>query len=65
MFSVSGGSDGKKSAQQCRRLAFDTCVRKILWRRERQRVFMPGEFHGQRSLAGYSPYGYEELDTTE
>ena len=26
---------------------------------------MPGEFHGQRSLAGYSPWGREESDTTE
>ena len=28
-------------------------------------VFLPGEFHGQRSLAGYSPWGREEWDTTE
>ena len=28
-------------------------------------VFLPGEFHGQRSLAGYSPWGRKELDTTE
>ena len=35
--------------------------------RERQPtpVFLPGEFHGQRSLAGYSPWGYKELDMTE
>ena len=26
---------------------------------------MPGEFHGQRSLAGYSPRKHEESDTTE
>ena len=26
---------------------------------------MPGEFHGQRSLAGYSPWGCKESDTTE
>ena len=24
-----------------------------------------GKFHGQRSLAGYSPWGHKELDTTE
>ena len=24
-----------------------------------------GEFHGQRSLVGWSPWGYKELDTTE
>ena len=28
-------------------------------------VFSPGEFHGQRSLAGYSPRYHKELDTTE
>ena len=28
-------------------------------------VFLPGEVHGQRSLAGYSPWGCEELDVTE
>ena len=28
-------------------------------------VFLPGEFHGQKNLAGYSPWGWKELDTTE
>ena len=28
-------------------------------------VFLPGESHGQRSLAGYSPQGRKELDTTK
>ena len=28
-------------------------------------VSLPGEFHGQRSLAGYRPWGRKELDTTE
>ena len=28
-------------------------------------VFLPGEFHGQRSLEGYSPWGCKESDTTE
>ena len=28
-------------------------------------VFLPGKSHGQRSLAGYSPWGHKELDTTE
>ena len=28
-------------------------------------VLLPGEFHGQRSLADYSPWGCKELDTTE
>jgi len=28
-------------------------------------VFLPGESRGQRSLAGYSPWGCKELNTTE
>ena len=28
-------------------------------------IFWPGEFQGQRSLAGYSQWGLKELDTTE
>ena len=28
-------------------------------------VSLPGKFHGQRSLVGYSPWGHRELDTTE
>ena len=28
-------------------------------------IFLPGKFHGQRSLAGYSPWGHKELDMTE
>ena len=40
---------------------------KIPWRRARQpsAVFLPGQFHGQRSLAGYSPWGHKESDTAE
>ena len=26
---------------------------------------MPGKFHGQRSLVGYSPWGHKEVDMTE
>ena len=28
-------------------------------------VFLPGESHGQRSLAGHGPWGHKESDTTE
>ena len=28
-------------------------------------VFFPGEFHGQRNLTGYSPWGCKESDTAE
>ena len=46
---------------------FDLWVRKFPLRREWQPTpaFLPGEFHGQRSLAGYSPWGCKESDTTE
>ena len=49
------------------RPGFDPWVGKIPWRREWQPtpVFLPGEFHGQRSLVGYSPWGNKKLDTTE
>ena len=32
---------------------------------KRTPVFSPGKFHGQRSLAGYSPWSRKELDTIE
>ena len=40
---------------------------KIPWRRAWQHipVFLPGEFHEQRSLVGYSPWDHKESDTTE
>ena len=28
-------------------------------------IILAGEFHGQRNLAGYSPWGPKDLDTTE
>ena len=55
---------------QFRRRGFDAWVRKMPWRREwlPTPVFLPGEPHGQRSLAGYSPVATQhnkESDTTE
>ena len=46
---------------------FDLWVRKIPWSREWQPppVFLPGEFNRQRNLAGFSPWGCQESDTTE
>ena len=37
------------------------------WRREwlPTPAFLPGEFHEQKSLACYSPWGHKNLDTTE
>jgi len=54
-----GGSEGKESAWQNRRPGFDPWVGKMLWRRAwlHTLVFLPGEFHGQGSLAGHSPWG--------
>ena len=51
---------GKESACQCRRWkrqGFNLWVRKILWNRKWQPalVFLPGKFHGQKCLVGYSP----------
>ena len=64
---TAGESVVEESACQCRRCRFDPWVGKIPWRREWQPtpVFLPGKFHGQRSLAGYCPYGHKESDPTE
>ena len=58
---------GKESTCQCRRCRFDPWIRKIPWRRKWQSalVFLPGEFPGQRSLVGYSPWGRKEADMTD
>ena len=50
---------------------WETWVRSLGWEdplgREWQPtpVFLLGEFPGQKSLVGYSPYGHKELDVTE
>ena len=46
---------------------FNPWVGKIPWRREQlpSPVFWPGEFHGQRSLASFSPWGPKESNITE
>ena len=48
-------------------IRFNIWVKKIPWRRKWHPtpVFLPGESHGQRSLAGYSPWGHEESDMIE
>ena len=55
---------------QCRRprrRGFDPWIEKILWRRGWQPtpVFLSGDFCGQRSLVGYSPWGCKETAMTE
>ena len=60
-----GGSDGKESACNARDWgSFSPSLRKIPWRREwlPTPVFLPGKFHGQITLVGYSPWGHKESD---
>ena len=64
------GTSGKESAWQHRRLKrcrFNPWIGKIPWRRKWKPtpVFLPGKFHGQRSLEGYILWGHKEWDTTE
>ena len=48
-----------------------TWVRSLGWKDALEKgmaitpVFLPGEFHGQRSLVGYSPWGLKESEMTE
>ena len=61
---------GKEPTCQYRRhkrSSSDSWVHKIPWSRKWQPtpVFLPGKSHGQRSLAGYGPWGPKESDMTE
>ena len=61
-------SNGKESTCQCRkckRHRFDPFIGKIPWSRKWQptSVFLHGKFHGQRSLAGYSPWAHKDWAT--
>ena len=60
VFGFRGGASGKGPSSKCRRYkkyVFDPWVGMIPWRRTWQPtpVFLPGESHGQKSLAGYGP----------
>ena len=61
-----GGAKSKEPTCQWRRHRFNPWVRKIPWRGAWQPtpIFLPGESHGQWSLAGYSPWGCKESHTT-
>ena len=56
-----------KNPTAMQEMVFQSLGQEDPWRREwlPTPVFLPGEFHGQRSLAGYSPWGRKVLDTTE
>ena len=62
-----GGSNGKESTCNAGDLGSIPWVGKSPWRRVWQPtpIFFPGEFHGQRSLVGCSPWGHKESDATE
>ena len=63
------GKKGRGRKKQRQQIEKETNIEntKIPLRREWQHtpIFLPGEFHGQRSLAGYSPWGSKESDTIE
>ena len=61
------GSDGKESACNVGDPSLIPELGRLSWRKEclPTPVFLPGEFHGQRKLMGYNPWGHKELDMTE
>ena len=61
------GKEPTCHCRSCRRRGFDPWIWKLPWRRKWQPtpVFLPGKSHGQRILAGYSPWGHRESDPTE
>ena len=67
MLSFPGGTSGKEPTCQCKRCGFEPWVGKIPWMRAWQLtpVFLPGESHGQRSLAGYSSCDRKVSDMTK
>ena len=67
IWSFPGGTSGKESTCQCKRQGFDSWVEEIPWKRKWQTtsVFLPGKFHGQRRLVGYSPWGHQAFDMSE
>ena len=62
-----GGSESKVSVRNVRDLSLIPGL--VISPREGNGlpapVFLPGEFHRQRNLVGYSPWGHKELDITE
>ena len=61
----SGGSDGKDSACNAGDSGSFTGLGRSLGEEDGYPLQYSREFHGQRSLAGYSPWGHKELNTTE
>ena len=64
---ATSGKDPTWQRRRRKRRRFSPWFRKIPQRRAWQPtpVFVSGECHGQRSLAGYGPQGFKESDMTE
>ena len=57
-----------KNVPAMHKIVLDPWVGNIPWRRDLwllTPVFLPGEFHGQRSLVGYSPWSHKESAMAE
>ena len=69
LFRLPKWCSGKESSCQCKRHKrheIHPWVGKIPWIRKWQPpVFLPGEFHGQRSLVSFSLWSHKELETTQ
>ena len=67
IFGFPGGSGGKASACNAGDQGLIPGLGRFPWRRKWQStpVFLPGESRGQRSLAGYDPWGRKESDRQE
>ena len=68
LYDFPGGTVVKKihlSVQEMQKTCVGSLGWEDLWSRNWQPapVFLPGKSHGQRSLAGYSPWGPKALDT--
>ena len=65
---LGGGHHGQRKFLEAKRSSFIILLEcSWFWNRKWQPtpVFLPGNSHGQRSLASYSPWGHKASDTTE
>ena len=67
MLGFPGGAEVKNPPASAKDVGSVPGLGRFPWNRKWQPtlVFLPGKFHGQRSLVGYSPWGHKELDATE
>ena len=67
VYSFPYGWEGEESARNAGDGSSNPRLGRFPWRRKWQPtpVFLLGEFHGQRSLAGHSSWGPKESDTTK